>query len=176
MERRNFLKCLGLPALIGLPIIKQTEVKTEKSKPKLKKQKEEIRPALKPERDIRYYEISYFCDTTASRGTFVETKDLIAKPGHNGWLPTGVLLCDVVYVDFTKQFINLYGDEVNKGGKVTICSNGTLLVKCIGDPIINAPVYYDKEGVLTTEPESVRIGTFLSHKDEDGFARVRIEL
>jgi len=89
--------------------------------------------ALKGDRKVESEEIGYFLDATAERGVVcakastsgsgvaldqsVRAVQVAADP--SGLKPIGVLMNDVVNLNLTRQKLNPYKDEVQKGGKVT---------------------------------------------------------
>ena len=106
------------------------------------------------------------------------------KQGAAGVIPVGVLLNDVVNLDLTRQHINWHKDEVQKGGKVSILKKGYVVTNNItGTPTAGALAYLDdltagnltvKANVDTTE--YISVGRWMSSLDEDGYAKVEINL
>lgn len=121
----------------------------------------------------------------------------------SGKVPAGILLNDMVNLDLTRQHINWHQDEVQLGGKVTLLRHGVVVTNAIsGTPTVGAPAYFtctnDAYGskVAMTRPyvltptlqdyavaggganpaPSARVGTFLSTKDADGYAKVEINI
>ncbi len=117
----------------------------------------------------------------------------------------GMLLNDVVDKDLTRTHINEQKDEVQLGGKVTLGRQGVAVTNLIasGDtPTAGDPAYYvggavthpvtlvgrlttsipddfgvaAVDGLSTSRAENYRVGTFLSVKDADGFAKVQINI
>jgi hypothetical protein len=86
------------------------------------------------------------------------------------------LLDDVVDMDF--RHVHAYGNVTPTGGKVTIAQDGWLVVGRFDKPVaVGEVIYYDKHGRMTTDPtNNTQIGTALSSNDEDGFAKMRIDL
>ena len=89
--------------------------------------------ALKPDRVELLTDISFFMNTTATRGGVVsavtagsgvsmdDANAVVAYATNpSGAKPIGVLLNDVVNLDLTRQHINWHKDEIQKGGKVTV--------------------------------------------------------
>lgn len=99
--------------------------------------------------------------------------------------PLGVLMTDVVSIDPTRQHLNQYKDEVLLGSKVWILGNANWVVTnairagitpAIGETAILAP-----SGQLTNVGShgvsgAVAVGRFLSVKDENGFAKVLVDI
>lgn len=147
--------------------------------------------ALKPDRIEHLTDISFFMNTTAERGgvasyvtvgTGVAMDDANAvveyAAGASGSVPAGVLLNDVVDLDLTRQHINWHKDEVQKGGKVTLLRVGQVTTdKVTGNPSAGSSAYVGVSGTIsTTATNAVKIGTFLSAKDADGFAKVAVNI
>lgn len=150
--------------------------------------------ALKSDRIEAYTDISFFCnDTTAERGgvmvfntlgSGVAMDDSAAvvtyAADQSGKVPAGLLLNDVVDLDLTRQHINWHKDEVQTGSKVTLLRQGqvtTNLITAGVTPGVGSGAYVGVSGYLTTvSTNSVKVGTFLSAKDSDGYAKVDINL
>jgi len=83
--------------------------------------------------------------------------------------------------DLTRTELNEHKDEMQKGSKVTICRAGwvtTNMIEAGVTPTANGQkAYLGVSGLLTTtagvNPE---VGEFQSTKDEDGYAKVYINL
>jgi len=175
--------------------------------------------ALKADRKITDgTDISFFCNlATAERGTVVilsaggsgaamdDSAALVTYPTKafgSGEYPIGILMNDVVSGDLTKTHINYQKDEVQTGGKVTICRRGTVLTNMFaGSPTAGQAAYIGStatDGKLTgitlgngsaplmfTNAFSptgggtsvvTRVGTWLSSKDSDGYAKLDVNL
>lgn len=153
--------------------------------------------ALKSDRVESYTDISFFCnDATAERGgvvvhaTGAVTGSGVAMDDPNavvtyaasasGRVPAGLLLNDVVNLDLTRQHINWYRDEVQTGGKVTLLRQGQVTTNMIVagvSPVPGSGAYLGASGLLTTATTpGAKVGTFLSAKDSDGYAKVDINL
>ncbi len=152
--------------------------------------------ALKSDRIELLTDISFFMNTTAERGgvagiavggtagSGVSMDDANAVVAYvaavSGTRPIGVLLNDVVNLDLTRQHINWHKDEVQVGGKVTLLRVGQVttdrLVSGI-TPTAGTPAYVGASGLIgTTSTNAVQIGTFLSGKDADGYAKVSVNI
>lgn len=97
--------------------------------------------------------------------------------------PVGILLNDVVNKDLTRTHLNQHKNEVQKGGKVTVLRKGYVVTNNItGDPAAGDPAYacHVTAGNLRKDsPGSsgvLEVGRFLSSKDEDGYAKVEVNL
>lgn len=152
--------------------------------------------ALKPTRNIVADDISYFMTTTASRGGVVcmstvgsgdamdDGAAVVAYAASpSGKLPVGILMNDVVNLDLTRQKINPYKDEVQVNSKVTLTTIGEVTTDMLVPGItvaVNDPAYLGSSGLLTNvdtnESASPIVGVFKSKKDEDGFAKVFVNL
>lgn len=123
-----------------------------------------------------------------------------------GARPLGILMNDVVNVDLTRQILNPYKSEVQVGDKITLLKKGYVvtnrIVTTIGPTTVavvpGGPAYTGPSGFITTVASgtlhvlqagdaltksmlnspsgSYQIGKFLSAADEDGYAKVYIDL
>ena len=147
--------------------------------------------ALKPDRIEHLTDISFFMDATEERGGIacfktvgvgaaMDDADAVVeyKATVSGSVPAGVLLNDVVDLDLTRQHINWHKDEVQVGGKVTLLRVGQVVTDQIqGDPAAGSAAYVGPSGLIsTTSTNAAKIGTFLSAKDTDGYAKVSINI
>jgi hypothetical protein len=146
--------------------------------------------ALKPDRIEHLTDISFFMNSTAERGgvasyvtggvgASMDDADAVvayAETAASG-IPAGVLLNDVVNYDLTRQHINWHRDEVQLGGKVTLLRIGQITTDLIdGTPAAGDDAYVGDNGDISTSSDGAKIGTFLSSKDSDGFAKVAINI
>ena len=149
--------------------------------------------ALKPDRIESLTDISFFMNTTAERGGVVSVvtggsgvsmDDASAVVRYvanaSGALPMGVLLNDVVNLDLTRQHINWHKDEVQVGGKVTVLRQGQVTTDYLvagSAPAAGSGAYVGASGLIgTSSTNAVKIGTFLSGKDADGYAKVSVNI
>lgn len=159
--------------------------------------------ALKPLRNPTDTSIDAFMNATAERGGIVSfssatasgeamdqselTVDYVANP--SGALPYGVLTCDVVNYDLTRQRLNEHKEEVQLGGKVTVYTKATIVTDRIypgQTPTAGAIAYLGHSGYIASTDvvgsaglatiERRIVGRFISGKDQDGFAKVQINL
>ena len=157
--------------------------------------------ALKPQRYELQTDVSFFMNEVAERGGVVTLANgsnpsgsamdsaqnvatYVANP--SGKVPLGILLNDMVNYDLTRQHINWYKDEVQKGGKVTVLRKGTVVTNMIhatGTVAAGSGAYIADSGLLSTatralalDANAVPIGRFMSAKDSDGYAKVEINL
>ena len=149
--------------------------------------------ALKSDRIELLTDISFFMTTTAERGGVVSAvtsgsgvsmDDANAVVAYaavaSGAKPVGVLLNDVVDLDLTRQHINWHKDEVQVGGKVTVLRNGQVTTNSLVagiTPTVGTPAYVGASGLIgTSSTNAVQIGSFLSAKDADGYAKVSVNI
>lgn len=151
--------------------------------------------ALKPDRVELLTDISFFMNTTAERGGVVSVVTATTGVGVSmddanavveyatsatDAKPVGVLLNDVVDLDLTRQHINWYRDEVQRGGKVTILRQGQVTTNKIvsgATPSAGVDAYVGASGLIgTSSSNAVKVGQFLSAKDADGYAKVSVNL
>jgi hypothetical protein len=148
--------------------------------------------ALKPDRIEHLTDISFFMNSTEDRGGVasvvstgagVSMDDAGAVVEYatlaSGALPVGVLLNDVRDYDLTRQHINWHKDEMQVGGKVTLLRIGQVTTNLItGSPSAGDPAYVGADGNISTSTATgvAKIGTFLSEKDADGYAKVAVNI
>ena len=109
---------------------------------------------------------------------------------QSGVAPIGILLNDMVNIDQTRQHINFHKNEMQKGGKVTLLRKGWVVTNRI-DPGVTVTAgqtaYVGPSGYLTNTQKNPQInrkvyngglivGEFASTKDEDGYAKVYVNL
>lgn len=149
--------------------------------------------ALKPDRYEMQTDISFFMNEVAERGgvaTLVtggsgaamdQSQALVSYAVNaSGKAPIGVLLNDMVNVDLTRYKLNKYKNEVQKGGKVTLLRKGYVVTNMVqGTPTAGGKVYPGQSGNFATtdvDTGGTVIGSFLSSKDQDGYAKVEVNL
>ena len=154
--------------------------------------------ALKADRHELDVEISFFCNVadlerggilvldTVGSGAAMDQAGAKVKyaVATNALFPVGILLNDTVNLDLTRQHINWHKDEVQKGGKVSILKKGWVVTNLIsGTPAagLGAFVSDDNAGYIgtqasVTDGKYIQIGRFMSTKDEDGYAKVEVNL
>jgi len=140
--------------------------------------------------------IDFFMNETAERGGIVvfstagsgAAMDQAAQlctytTSPSGKTPIGVLMNDVVNVDLTRQKLNPYKDEVQIYGKVTIWDKGEVLTNMIvpgNSPTAGATAYLWQSGLVTAVNAgaiaSPKVGTFMSTKNEAGYAKLSVNL
>lgn len=150
--------------------------------------------ALKPDRYEARQDISFYYNagiaerggilcygTTGSGAAMDQGINLVQYTDEANGVPVGLLMNDVVNKDLTREHLNVYRDEVQLGSKVTVLRGGYVVTNMI-DPIdVNGgEVAYRSTvnaGNLTNSGDaSQAVGEFMTSKDEDGYAKVEINL
>jgi hypothetical protein len=155
--------------------------------------------ALKPDRIHIDSQIDFFMNEVAERGGIVcistvgsgaamdQAEQLCTyKANPSGEAVLGVLMCDMVNNDLTRQHENWHKEEVQKGGKVTIWNKCTVVTDRVypgvtptagqlayvahSGYIANSKVVGDDSGAVAV------VGRFLSTKDEDGYCKVSVNV
>ena len=149
--------------------------------------------ALKGDRNVLETDISFFLNETAEKGQVLfhntagsgaamDNSSALAKltAEASGSIPLGVVLNDVVDIDQTRQHINWHKDEVQKGGKVTIMTKGTVVTDQISGtaPTVGQVAYAADNGKISAVQDgtAIAIGRFLSVQDADSYAKVAVNL
>jgi hypothetical protein len=156
--------------------------------------------ALKGDRLIVTTDIANFMNETATRGGVVcqstvgsgaaldQAQQLVTYSANpSGSRPVGLLLEDMVNYDLTKQHANVHRDEMQIGGKVALLTDGWVVTNMIiGSPAKSDTAVLDNSGNLgvvtwanTPTHNTINkpvVGTWMSAKDEDGYAKVKINL
>ena len=149
--------------------------------------------ALKPSRLVVAEDVSYFCNevaeeggpmclSTGGSGAALDSSNAVVFADHtpSGSLVVGVLLDEVVNIDQTRQKINFHQHEVQLGGKVALMTQGWVDTNKITSGVTPAGgdrAFADSgsnfSNVATAGPFC---GHFMSSKDEDGYAKVYVNL
>ena len=152
--------------------------------------------ALKGDRYEGMTDISFFMNEVAERGGVVVLNTVgsgaaldqaaavvtqtSATVAPSGAVPVGLLLNDVVNIDMTRQKINFHKDEMQLGGKVTILKHGWVVTNRIeGAPAAGSTAYVGNSGLISGTAANAfvaSIGRFYSSADEDGYAKVYVNL
>jgi hypothetical protein len=155
--------------------------------------------ALRPDRIHVDSQIDFFMNEVAERGGIVTISTVgsgaamdqaaqlctyAANP--SGQAPLGILTCDMVNLDLTRQHENWHKEEVQLGGKVTIWPKCTVVTNRVypgSTPTAGQNAYLAHSGYIAptevVSDDSVvssLVGRFLSTKDEDGYCKVSINL
>ena len=157
--------------------------------------------ALKTDRSTLQTDISFFMNEAATRGGVVDVSTggsgasmdngaaLVTYAAiPSGKVPVGLLMNDMVSIDLTRQHLNQHKDEVQKGGKVTLLQKGWVVTNSLEgtSPAAGNAAFLAHSGNLSASDlsndegdvdGSTRVvGRFLSGVDEDGYAKVFIDL
>ena len=157
--------------------------------------------ALKSDRSTLDVDISFFMNEAATRGGIVsistggsgaamdQGEALVTYAAlPSGKVPVGLLLNDMVDIDLTRQHLNQHKDEVQKGGKVSLLRKGYVVTNSLEgtSPSAGDAAFVAHSGLLATSDlsdddsdadGSTRVvGRFLSGVDQDGYAKVYIDL
>jgi len=154
--------------------------------------------ALKADRNELQTDISFFYDAAAATRGGVVCHDGTTASGAamdqgvnkvryqatvtTSHVPVGILLNDVVNKDLTRTHLNHFKDEVQLGGKVTVLRKGWVVTNMItGTPVAGNVAFVTDNGNIIAASNigasgSLAIGRFLTGKDEDGYAKVEVNL
>jgi len=153
-----------------------------------------LRPDFQANRQMA--RVDFFMNQTAERGAIVSLSTggsgtavehasnlVVYRSSASGAVPLGVLFNDVVNKDLTRQELNHMVNEVQLGSKVHIevdCVVATNMITSGVSPAAGDAAYLAADGrvtnVNTGAIASPLVGRFLSSKDEDGYAKVRVNL
>ena len=126
--------------------------------------------------------------TTASGAAMDQGVNLVKKAAAtSSSIPVGILMNDVVNKDLTRTHLNQHKDEVQLGGKVTVLRKGYVVTSNIeGTPAAGDIAYVHNNGNISNGASiavatlvasgNLAVGRFLSSKDEDGYAKVEVNL
>ena len=156
--------------------------------------------ALKSDRSTLQTDISFFMNEAATRGgvasistggsgVSLDNGAAVVTYGAvpSGKVPVGVLLNDMVDIDLTRQHLNQHKDEVQKGGKVSLLTKGWVVTNSLqGTPAAGDLAYLGHSGNIANsdlsnddsdgDGSSRVVGRFLSAVDQNGYAKVFIDL
>ena len=155
--------------------------------------------ALKADRHVETTDISFFYNEgTATRGGVVlhDGNQLASGAAMDQGanlvkyataaatdIPVGILLNDVVNKDLTRTHLNEHKDEVQKGGKVTVMTQGWVVTNMVtGTPTPGALAYASTTGTIGVSTfigaasGNLAIGRWMSRKDADGYAKLHVNL
>ncbi len=159
--------------------------------------------ALKADRRFVDGDISFFMNEVAERGGIVSfsgttssgaamdqaesTVSYVAEP--SGVEPLGVLMSEMVNLDLTRQHRNWHKEEVQQGSKVHVWTKGTVVTDRVypgHSPSAGDRAYVGHSGYIASSDvatddvdstgESRIVGRFETGKNEDGFAKVSVNL
>lgn len=156
--------------------------------------------ALKMDRQIDATELGYFVNTVQERGYVLSettygsgialdspSNVAIAATVASGSRPLGILLNDFVNLDLTRQPLNWHKDQAQIGNKATILTKGWvvtnaitagLTVKAGDDAILDVSglIKNVSPGLNLNYVANPKIGRFRSSVDENGYARIYVDL
>lgn len=157
--------------------------------------------ALKTDRSTLQTDISFFMNEAATRGGVAclstggsgaamdQGEALVTYAAlPSGKVPVGLLINDMVDVDLLRQRVNQHKDEIQKGNKVTLLQKGYVVTNNLegASPSAGDPAYVAHSGNISAtdlsnddsdDDGSTRlVGRFLSGVDQDGYAKVFIDL
>lgn len=121
-------------------------------------------------------------DSTGSGAAMDQGVNLVKyKVATGSDVPVGILLNDVVNKDLTRTHMNIYKNEVQLGGKVTVLRGGYVVTDMIDNVTVAAgEVAYASAvnaGNLSNSGSApLAVGRFMTSKDEDGYAKVEVNL
>ena len=136
--------------------------------------------------------------TSGAGAAFDDANSVVALASivnGSGERPAGVLLQNVVNKDLTSTHLNVHNRETQVGGKVALLSRGSVVTNAIAaatNPIPGDAAYFTVGGnflplafasTVSTGiapslqvPAAVRVGTFTSSKDLEGYAKIEISI
>jgi hypothetical protein len=154
--------------------------------------------ALKPDRDYQSIDdVSHFWASspvsatsekggvaslvTAGSGVSLDNAANVVdyKATPSGAIPKGVMIADVKTYTGSRYFRNLHNGEVLPGEKVCLIRKGWIVTNAIsGTPTAGAAAYLAENGNIspTQMTEAPAIGKFETTKDENGYAKVYVDL
>jgi hypothetical protein len=153
--------------------------------------------ALKMDRQIDAGELGFFINETAERGNIVSISTAgsgIALDNVNnvctvaaaasGQKPLGMLLDDVVNVDQSRQSVNWHKMQAQIGSKASVATKGWFVTNRItGTPTAGQLAVLGPSGTVSgvalgtaASAAAPIVGSFRSSKNEDGYAKVYIDL
>lgn len=117
---------------------------------------------------------------TVGTGAAMDQGINLVKYSVAGGVPVGILLNDVVDKDLTRTHLNVYKDEVQKGGKVTVLRKGWVVTNAVdGAPVAGSGAYVSTTvagNITDATDQGAKIGTFVSGVDADGYCKVEVNL
>jgi thiamine pyrophosphokinase len=154
--------------------------------------------ALKPDRDLARTDVSFFMNEVAERGGVAvlstggsgaamdQSAALVTYAAEpSGKMPLGIVLGDMVNYDLTKRHLDDYKYETQKGGKMALLKQGYVVTNNIEGSttsLAGKPAYIAHSGnvaqsnIVADDTGGQIVGTFLSNVDEDGYAKVEVNL
>jgi hypothetical protein len=159
--------------------------------------------SLKGDRIELYTDISNFGNSVMTRGGIASYQTVGSGAAMDqaaalvqyaaattGVVPAGLLLNDMVSLDLTRQHMNYYQDQTILGGKVTLLKKGYVVTNSLTQGV--AAIGVGDVAVLTSSGNLMNVsnansftinkavnpivGKFMSTADEDGYAKVQIDI
>ena len=153
---------------------------------------------LKADRQIDAVELGYFTNSLvtggevlsiATAGSGIAMEDVLnvveAKADSSGAKPVGLCLQEVVSLDLTRVPVNWHKDQAVTGDKVTLLRRGWVTTNTItgevaglDKAVLSSSGYVAAKAAVGSHNEVANptVGTFLTGKDETGYARLEINL
>ncbi len=150
--------------------------------------------ALKADRNEIQTDISFFMNEVAERGGMLchgntagsgaamdQGQAVVTYAANpSGRVPVGILLNDVVNIDLTRQKLNNYKNEVQRGSKVTVLRKGYVVTNRIQGAVAGGnPVFVGHSGLMAATNvtgNTTVCGAWMGGVDQDGYAKVEINL
>ena len=153
------------------------------------------------DRQVDAVEISYFLNAVAEKGVILSASNggsgvamedtyntAAVVANSSGCRPLGMLLTEFVNVDLTRQSINWHKDQAQIGDKAAIMTKGWAVTdKVVGAPLAGDYAALGSSGTIIpitpalfvagwNKAANPIIGRFRTKVNEDGFARVYVDL
>lgn len=123
------------------------------------------------------------CYSTAGSGQAMGADAGVAtlKSNPSGFIPLGLSVAAFVSIDETVQHVNFYNNQQVLGDKAPLMRKGWVVSnRVLGSPTAGAIAYLAGTGMYTATnggaAATPKIGEFKSIKDEDGYAKIEINL
>lgn len=129
--------------------------------------------------------------STGGSGSALDQSQALLQYATNpsGLQPIGILLEDMVNYDLTRQHANYHRDEVQLGGKVAVIKKGWVVTNSLvasASPVAGDIAIVGESGLLDkisyasyltgNQVNKPKVGRYLSAKEDDGYAKVAVEL
>ena len=125
------------------------------------------------------YVVVFDTTTSGSGSAFDAPGSVVKLSAATSDKPAGILLMDVVNKDLSQTHLNQNKREGQVGGKVAILRRGVVTLNCLSGGSAPAPgdaCHFGPGGVVSTTATSARIGTFVSSRDSEGYAKVDVTI
>ena len=121
--------------------------------------------------------------STAGSGAALDQSDALVAyaASPSGLQPIGLLLNNMDNIDQTRTHLNFHKNVMQQGGKVTLLKKGWVVTNRIDPGVTPAggnPAYVGPSGYISSNNSlgGRIVGDFGSSKDEDGYAKVNVNL